>query len=157
MKRVVEGKTYDTDTAKVVAKDTYEGDDAEVVEWLYVTTGGAFFVLEEKSYLADHQDSMGQWLDSKGRVPQTKHRIMPLDADDAREWLNNAIQAEVLDQTVFVVPDEATAEDQEGRTVTFTLRIPEQMRDKLQKSAKAKGVSMNAYLLQCAESCLKAA
>ena len=44
MKRVIEGKTYNTDTATVVARYEYTDDDEyEVEATVYVTKGGASF------------------------------------------------------------------------------------------------------------------
>jgi predicted HicB family RNase H-like nuclease len=50
-------------------------------------------------------------------------------------------------------PEPRNAES--ARVVMFTLRLPEPLRDRLQKAAADQSVSINSYLVQCAQRCLR--
>jgi hypothetical protein len=47
MKRIVDGRLYDTETAKIVAKWRWGSEDGSGDSALYVNKNGAFFVVDE--------------------------------------------------------------------------------------------------------------
>ena len=47
LKRIVEGKLYDTGTAKIVAKRRWSSEDGQGDKTLYINKNGAFFVMDE--------------------------------------------------------------------------------------------------------------
>jgi len=152
VRRIIEGRLYNTATAKLVATDRYHLDvrDAgvgkphgDLEDHLYVTKGGAFFLV-----------TLGGERDQDGRFSLVM--VEPQTREEVEHWWRHTEQAELHDETVFALPDEAAAEDAgRARVVTFTLRLPEPLRDRLQKAAAEQSLSINAYLIRCAEKCLR--
>jgi hypothetical protein len=56
MKRIVDGKLYDTGTAKIVAKWRWSSEDGQGDKTLYINKNGAFFVMDE-----DAPEYDGDW------------------------------------------------------------------------------------------------
>jgi hypothetical protein len=80
MKRIIDGVTYNTDTATRLARSTWEQAGNEVTGILYQTRGGAFFVHTyfEKEY----------WVERLGDTHVTEvNEFQPLNATDAHEWI----------------------------------------------------------------------
>ena len=75
--------------------------------------------------------------------------------DEAERWFNTGITIELHEQSIFVMPDEATADDDHERTVSMTVRVPSSLRDRLSRAAAKESISMNAYLVRCAKRCLE--
>jgi len=140
MRRIIRGKTYDTDTATLAAVDRWEGDDGPCIDEVYRTSGGAFFVVEYRNRLRDEE-----WRSIE---------FEPMTREAADAWFANAVQVEILDENIFAIPDEAEAKDLIERAVTFTFRLPESQRDNVQRAAATEGLSMNAFLLRCSKTCL---
>jgi hypothetical protein len=141
MKRVIDGKTYNTDTAAKVARYEYvDPDDYETEATVYVTAGGAFFVVHE-------------WeVDGKPKVyfeETTRERIATLLAGSKRHVDN----IEVIDEKVLEPPPEAAAETESSATVY--VRVPASLKRRVDESAAEAKLSGNAYMLRCMESCLK--
>jgi hypothetical protein len=61
-------------------------------------------------------------------------------------------QVEVI-HNPFDDPPEAVAE--EAPAATVYMRVPATLKDALEKAAKSDGVSVNAWMMRCAGSCLK--
>jgi hypothetical protein len=83
MKRIINGKRYDTETATEVATwgHGYRGDFDEVTETLYRTKSGAWFLHGEGGPNTRWRQTVGQneWSGGEG--------IEPLTETEAREWL----------------------------------------------------------------------
>jgi hypothetical protein len=132
-KRIIDGKTYNTETATQVVG--WGGGDGpyEHGKYLYQTRFGAFFVY---SYLdgADEDDF---------------EKIEPLTADEARAWLekNASYDPELIEKLFGEMPEAGSGESK------FTLRMPESLRDRLAERAKANNQSLNAWIIRCLESC----
>ena len=155
MRRIIKGKSYDTDTAKLIAVDRYEiednpysgSDPGRYEEWLYRTKGGAFFRVDYRYRLGSDD----------GEDVSPDIAFVPASQEDAEIWWRSTENAELFDEDVFVAPDEATAEDEVEKTVALTLRVPASLRDRLAKASTKESLSMNAYLLRCAHRCLREA
>ena len=139
MKRIIEGRTYNTETATKVARGTEDGtrlgrDDH--VETLYLTRGRVFFV---------HAPD-----------PDTEdYAIEAMSRDKAQDWLANFDDVDVYTDALDL-PPEAEA-DQEGKPeATIYLRVPENLRRKIGEAAAKKDQSMNAWAMRCLEECLTA-
>ncbi len=134
-KRIIDGKTYNTETATQIAgldKDDYSVP-YEGGEYLYQTRFGAFFLF---TYLeATHEYDY--------------EKIEPLTPEQAREWLekNQSWNVELIENLFGQMPEAGMGE------IKFTLRLPEILRDRLATLAKANDQSLNAWIVRCLESC----
>lgn len=150
MRKIIKGKLYDTSTATHVATDTFldenGGDEFEVVEDVYRTKGGAFFMVRMES--GPDRD------DDNNLIMHTSWSAQSLD--QAERWFNTGINVDLHDESVFVAPDEATSEDEAEKTVSLTVRVPSSLREQLAKAASSESISMNAYIVRCARRCLRA-
>jgi predicted HicB family RNase H-like nuclease len=152
MRKIIQGKLYSTDTATHVATDSYtrktgDEDDKEVdvTECLYRTPGGAFFVV----MLTDGPDR-----DEDGDLIR-RDSWTPRSREQAERWFNTGVAIELHEESVFAMPDEATAEDDQERTISMTVRVPSSLRDQLSRAAAKESISMNAYMVRCAKRCLE--
>lgn len=135
-KRIIDGKTYNTETATHITGSDWNEEFWEKGKHLYQTRFGAFF---EFSYRdgADEYDY---------------ENIMPLTPDEARKWLeeNAAYDVELIERLFGEMPEAGSGE------IKFTLRLPESLRDRLGTFAKANDQSLNAWIVRCLESCAAA-
>jgi hypothetical protein len=82
MKRIIEGKRYDTATAEEIASDGYgyAGDFRHWWERLYRTAAGGWFLVGEGGPLSRYGESVAQNEWSGGS------KLIPLTAEQARAW-----------------------------------------------------------------------
>jgi len=92
MKRVIDGKLYNTDTAKRLCSGGSRGfsssDFNYFEEILYKTKNGAFFLAGSGGPMTKYAVSTGQ----NGSMGGSK--IIPLSQDDAREWCDQHMSAD---------------------------------------------------------------
>jgi predicted HicB family RNase H-like nuclease len=152
MKRVIDGVTYNTDTATLIAKadddtelDKYSGEPAKSLELrLYQTRGGAFFLHMHTE--TSRANSEGEWRDI------VRDEFEPLTASEAQHWVaKSGYQVEVLND-VFGEPPEAAAEAQPG--ATLYVRVPASLKEQIEAAAEMEKVSVNAWMMRCAEFCI---
>ncbi len=82
MKRIIEGKRYDMDTAEEVASDGY-GQANDFHHWretLYRTPAGAWFLVGAGGPLSKYAEATGQNEWSGGS------KLIPMSAEEARSW-----------------------------------------------------------------------
>ena len=83
MKRIIDGKVYNTEPATEVAREYYgyEGDFDAWAELLYVTKSGSFFLHGWGSCHTEYAVSTGQnsWSDGQ--------RIIPYDETQVLDWI----------------------------------------------------------------------
>lgn len=90
MKRIINGKLYDTDTAKLLASyhNDFSPSDFEYFnEDLYIKKTGEYFLLGEggpKSYYAEYH----------GNISMGSKRIIPISEDRAKEWAERNLEAD---------------------------------------------------------------
>lgn len=100
MKRIVDGKRYDTDTAEVVATYEYRrsGDFNWYEETLYRTKKGAWFLAGEGGARSKYGERVDQstWGPGEG--------LQVLSEAEAREWLEQYGDADTF-ETWFPVED----------------------------------------------------
>ena len=128
-KRIIDGKTYNTETAtQLVGRESDQGDSYSG-SYLYQTRFGAFFL-----YWYDDQEGEG---------------IAPWTPEQAREWLerNYSHRVNLIESLFGKMPEAGSGESK------FTLRMPDSLRDRLAERAKANGQSLNAWIVRCLESC----
>lgn len=84
MKKIINGKRYDTDTAQAVANwdnGRYGGDFSAVAETLYLTKSGNWFLHGTGGPMSKYARACGDNSWTGGT------RIIPMTADEARKWL----------------------------------------------------------------------
>jgi predicted HicB family RNase H-like nuclease len=127
MKKIIDGKTYNTDTATYVTG----GDNSEYSSawWgLYQTRHGAFFTI-----VVDHDG-------------ETVLEFRPLTDQEAYKDLEKHAN-HLIEQYFGTMPEGGAAERR------LTIRIPGNLADRLEAAARAKGLSLNSYAMRCFERC----
>lgn len=139
MKKVINGKRYDTDTAKEMAYTSYgySGDFQAWAETLYRKNTGEYFLYGKGGPASRYAVSTGmnQW--SGGE------KIIPLSIEAAQEWAENHLDADEYEKIFGAV------EETEKRTVTFSL--PEAIIEKIARIASAQGLSKSDVIAQAIE------
>jgi hypothetical protein len=134
-KRIIDGKTYNTETATEVAG--WDEDDGPYTsgKYLYQTRFGAFFQFT--------------FLDGVGE--DDYERITPLTPDEARKWLEENVSwnPDLIESLFGKMPEAGSGE------IKYTLRLPESLRDRLAARAEANKQSLNAWIVRCLEGCAK--
>ena len=122
MKKIINGAKYDTETAKMVAANSYGqvGDFSHWEEELYRTRSGKFFLHGE----GGANSKYGVWEGNEGRGDE---KIMPMSEEDAKEWAENALNGDEY-ENIFGDVEENTS--QISATIT-----PEQ-KEKLDEKKK---------------------
>jgi hypothetical protein len=152
MKRVIAGVTYNTDTATLIAHaeddeefNNYTGEPAKNRElWLYQTRGGAFFL--HIHIETSRRNSEGEFRDI------VRDEFEPMTTSEARHWVTSSgFQIELLNDA-FGEPPEAAAEETPG--ATLYIRVPSSLKDRIEVAATEDALSVNAFMMRCAESCL---
>lgn len=134
MKRIIDGKTYNTETATKVADAPWDEDWPEVFTTLYQTRHGAFFT---------HYG---------GETPQgdAYENIKPLVPQDAKTWLENN---NFVDEVEKLFGEQPEAGEQDSR---ITVRIPDSLKTRIEGLAAANKQSLNAWIMRCLETCANA-
>ncbi len=135
-KRIIEGKTYNTETATQIAGSAGadEGPYASGA-FLYQSRFGAFFLY---TYFENFQ------------APEDDcEKIEPLTPEQARKWLedNQSYHPDLIEKLFGEMPEAGSGESK------FTLRMPDSLRDRLAVLAKANDQSLNAWMVRCLEAC----
>jgi predicted HicB family RNase H-like nuclease len=127
MKRIIDGKTYNTDTAThVTGGDNGPWAHLSGAWWgLYQTRHGAFFEI-----VVDHDGE--------------SEKITPLTDPEAQAILEKHAN-HLVEQYFGPMPEYGAAERR------LTIRIPGNLADRMEEAAKAKGLSLNSYAMRCFE------
>lgn len=132
-KRIIDGKTYNTETATQIAG--WGGGDGpyESGRYLFQTRFGAFFAY---TYL-------------DGTDEEDHETIVPLTPEEARAWLeeHESYNPDLIERLFGQMPEAGAGE------VKYTLRMPESLRERLAQRAKDNQQSLNAWIVRCLESC----
>lgn len=168
-KRLVDGKLYDTDTAKLIASrdyvitrtvrnpfgpDTEEDDKREQIK-LFCTAGGVFFLFSQKfdRFQKGIEDEVGirtyvyAWREKPSIL-----EFKPLaNRKAAEEWITTG-EVTLEDTSIFAEPDEATTEK---ATATLYLRIPQDLKTEIELITKTSKRTINAWAIGCLEHCVE--
>ena len=136
MKKIINGKMYNTDTAKELAGWSSPGgwgDFSHYEETLYQKRTGEFFLFGEGGPMTRYAESAGQnqWRGGS--------KIIPLAWEDAREWAENKLDADGYEEIFGEVSED------ESRTVV-TLSISAGALERAKRAASQLGVSVSAYI-----------
>lgn len=113
MKKIINGRRYDTDIAKEIGTYSYSNptDFHHWTETLYRKRTGEFFLYGEGGPMSKYAESIGQneWEGSQ--------KITPVSTDAARKWAEDYMDADEYER-IFGVIEEA---DQAKKVVSFSL------------------------------------
>lgn len=141
MKKIINGKVYDTDTAQAVG--TWENgggwrDLNHCEEQLFIKRTGEFFLHGAGGPMTQYAVSTGNNSWSGGE------KIIPLTAAKARQWAEEHLDADVFAK-IFGVPSEG--ED----TAALNIQIDAALMARLRQMASDEGTSLTA----CVEKLLR--
>lgn len=144
MKRVIDGKTYNTDTSTVVARYEYEDDKGyEVEATVYQTKGGAFFIVHE--WQTGRRTPSGDW------ETIAKCDVEATSREELERMINRGDNLEIIDERALSLPPEA--EEEPEPVATAYLRLPPALKNRIEVAAAEAGVSLNAWAIRCFEAC----
>jgi hypothetical protein len=147
IKQVIDGKTYNTETARCLATVELMGYRTDQrgrfttntpkkvgTTSLYENRGGAYFLVR------DYDPDVSPEPDLVGQFRIHDRGVIPLKPEEALGWA----ESKALD------PDEMFGKtgDQTG---AILLRVPQTLKLAIEKSAAVAGVSTNTWLMRCAE------
>lgn len=140
MKRVINNKLYDTNTAKklgVYEPNPYGSDLNWFSETLYQKRTGEFFLHGDGNAASKYSKSCGQnsWCGDE--------RIIPLNYDEAQKWAE-----EHLDGDKYI---SIFGEPEEGDKTQMSLWISEKTAAKIRQGAAAAGSSISEYVEEMVE------
>lgn len=139
MKRIIDGKTYNTETATQVGVTYY--DQPEGFERLHQNRYGAYFL---------HRCSE-EWVETVGEVLMLDY-IEPLTPAEAQGWMEKHLFGvpELIEAHFGEMPEAGLGESR------FTLRLPDVLKHRIAALAKSSGQSTNAWITRCLERCAAA-
>lgn len=131
MKKIINGKVYDTDTARDMGSDSFGnyGDFSHWTETLYQKRTGEYFLHGEGGPMSRYAETIGQNQWSGGE------KIIPLSPAKAREWAEEHLSADEY-EAAFGLPDE-DAED-----VVLYVKVPAVLMANLKARAAEDGKSV---------------
>lgn len=142
MKRIINGKRYDTDTAKFIK--TYSSglsisDFRYYDESLYLKKTGEFFLYATGNGASKYA---GQYGDLRG----PGEKIVPLTLDEARAWVEK-IEDPDLYEELFDVEEESN--------IAFSLLLPENLYKMLDDKSVEDGITKKDVVVKALENYLK--
>ena len=138
MKKIINGKLYDTDTARRLGNYDNGGswiDFGHFEEMLYIKKTGEYFLYGEGGPMTRYAVATGTNSWSGGE------RIMPLTYDEAAAWAEEHLDADAFVEIFGPVP-----EGDDKKTVTFYL--PVDLINQLKRDAQRAGISLSTHVEQ---------
>ena len=136
MKKIINGKVYDTETAKEVGSWCTAGswrDFNHMEETLYKKKTGEFFIYGEGGPMTKYAQSIGQNEWSGGE------RIMPMSFSEAQKWAEDHLDGEEYEAIFGEV-----AEDDSRMQVCYSLSVSTV--EVIKRKAAEAGISASAYI-----------
>lgn len=124
MKKIIRGRKYDTETARKVGCKTEQAQYGDVDYALYRKRTGEYFVHAEFSYMLDDGNP---------------DYIKPLSADEANEWAQEHLNADVYEAEFGEIVDD-------DETISASINLPRKTYDKLLRLAVEAGEPMSKYM-----------
>lgn len=143
MKKIINGKRYDTDTAEFIGKweNIYNSADLQYeCEELYRKKTGEFFMYGEGGPASSYavQTGTSSWSGSC--------KITPITEDEAKKWVEKNLDGDVY-ESLFEIEEEGN--------IAFSLLIPENLYNKLKDESEKTGESMKDIIVESLEKNLK--
>ena len=136
MKKIINGKRYDTDKAKSVGSynnGVPTSDFSYIREELYQKKTGEFFLHGEGGAMTRFAQSCGQnsWMGGQ--------RIMPMTYEEARQWAEEYLEVDEYESIFGEVSEEG------GKVIT-SLSLSQKAHDILKRKSLEAGKSMGEYV-----------
>lgn len=144
MKKIINGKVYDTDKARRLGVDSYS-DSRDFHHWsevLYQKRTGEFFLYGEGGPMTKYAVSISNNSWSGGE------KIIPLEPDAARKWAEEHLDADEYEQ-IFGLPDEDAA------PVLISAQLPAELIARARQRAAEDGTSLTSIIEQALTEYLK--
>lgn len=138
MKKIINGKVYDTNTAREMGMDCGGDGFSHWCERLYQKRTGEFFLHGEGGPMTKYARTVGQNSWTGGE------QIMPLSVKAAREWVEEHLDADDYEK-IFGLPDE-DAED-----AVLYAKIPAQLMARLKARAAEESTSVTELVCRLLE------
>ena len=141
MRKVINGKSYNTQTATAIGSATWGGtyETDRIHETLFRKRSGEYFLHGEgganTAYRVYDKDA-GQWV--KG------DKIVPFTYGEAKEWARKNVDADTFKKLFG-------RKIEDGTTKTYTYRLPVYLADKLRKEGLRRGVPASQVLAELVE------
>jgi hypothetical protein len=132
-KRIINGKTYNTETATLLAKETPGGQYGGEFDELYQTRHGAYF------------RHSGDWGASTPDGPLVE--VEPLTPPEAQAWMEEHASAALIEKHFGEQPEAGESESR------ITVRIPDTLKNRIELLAGEHKQSLNAWIMRCLERC----
>jgi hypothetical protein len=151
VKRIIDGVTYNTDTSTIIASNRQFAPEwgnrpEETIERsLYKTRGGAFFIVITTQ--TTKKNIYDDW------EPVERIEFAPVTRDYAQDWVSKG-EVEVFDDSFGEFPEAA---EEALTSATVYIRMPTSLKARLEALAERDGVSLNAWMMRCAEGCAQQA
>ena len=141
MKRIIDGKTYNTETAtKIVSFDCWDEDPAysgqEYGSILYQTRFGAYFLYDYYTTWYAISDISNEEL---------KEKITPLSPLETQKWMEDHRFDILIEQHFGEMPEAGESESR------ITLRMPDSLKLKIDAMANKNNQSTNAWIVKSLE------
>ncbi len=133
MKRIIGGKTFNTETATCIAKAYQHPQDDALFDELYQTRHGAYFQYH------------GDWSSSADSLDF--EQLTPLSPVEAQVWMERNASPDLIEVHFGEQPEAGEAESR------LTVRIPDKLKDRVEALATANKQSVNAWIMRCLETC----
>lgn len=135
MKKIINNKLYNTETARELGQDSYSNytDFNYWHEVLYQKRTGEFFLYGEGGPMSRYARSIDQNSWSGGE------KIMPLSAANARQWAEEHLDADDY-EAIFGLPDE------DAEKVMLSVQLPADLSALIRQNAADRGISLTAYV-----------
>ena len=136
MKKIIDGKLYNTETAKEIASWS-DGmsfrDFSHVEETLYQKRTGEFFIYGAGGPASRYARACptGGW--------DSGDKIVPLTWAQARQWAEDHLDADDYESIFGVVPDDDSR-------ITISLSLSTGAAERAKRAASQSGVSLSAYI-----------
>lgn len=140
MKKIINGKRYDTDTAEFIGRweNIYNSADLQYeCEELYKKKTGEFFMYGEGGPASSYavQTGSSSWSGSE--------KITPVTINEAKKWAEENLDADEYEK-IFEIEEEGN--------IAFSLLIPENLYNRLKKESEKTEKSMKDIIVEALES-----
>ena len=136
MKKIINGKVYDTDKAKELGFYSNGGgwrDFNHLEETLYKKKTGEFFLFGQGGPMTRYAEAEGQNSWTGGS------RIMPMTYEEARKWTEEHLSADQYEEIFGVI-------DESGEKITATISIDSGKWEAAKQNAAKKGIGISEYI-----------
>ena len=145
MKKVIDGKRYDTDTATLMGSDSYSNtrDFKHWTEELYRKNNGEYFLYGAGGPMTKYAQSVGQneWCGGE--------KIIPLTPDAARKWAEEHLDGEDYEKIFGEINDDNTK-------VTWSVNISHATVESVKRFAGEKRMKLSEVVENAITAYLKA-